>query len=96
MVKLSVLGADEEDPVRFGRVHAESERYLEGSGLAYTILRPTGFMQNTLAFAPSVASEGRFYAPLAEAKVAPTTPATPRRSPPGPSPRRGTRARYTT
>ncbi len=70
IVKLSVLGADEEAPVRFGRVHAESERYLEESGLAYTVLRPTGFMQNTLAYAPSIASEGRFYAPLAEAKVA--------------------------
>lgn len=51
-------------------MQAESERYLEESGLAYTILRPGGFMQNTLAYADSVASEGRFYAPLAEAKVA--------------------------
>ena len=69
VVKLSVLGAEEEAPVRFARVHAESERHLKESGLAYTMLRPTGFMQNTLAFAGSVASEGRFYAPLADAKV---------------------------
>ncbi|HEV8044189.1 MAG TPA: SDR family oxidoreductase [Rubrobacter sp.] len=70
VVKLSVLGADEGAPVRFGRVHAESERHLEESGLAYTILRPGGFMQNSLAYAGSIASEGRFYAPLAEAKMA--------------------------
>ena len=70
VVKLSVLGADKGAPVRFGRVHAESERYLEGSGLGYTILQPTGFMQNTLAYAGSVSSEGRFYAPLADAQVA--------------------------
>lgn len=70
VVKLSVAGADEGAPVRFGRVHAEAERYLEGSGIGYTILRPTGFMQNTLAYAGSVSSEGRFYAPLADAKVA--------------------------
>lgn len=70
VVKLSVAGADEGAPVRFGRVHAEAERYLEGSGIGYTILRPTGFMQNTIAYAGSVSSEGRFYAPLADAKVA--------------------------
>lgn len=70
VVKLSVLGADAGAPVRFGRVHAEAERHLEESGMPYTILRPTGFMQNTLAYAGSVASEGRFYAPLADAPVA--------------------------
>ncbi|MDQ4062927.1 MAG: hypothetical protein M3122_03325 [Actinomycetota bacterium] len=57
-------------PRRVGRVHAGSERYLEGSGLAYTVLRPIGFLQNTLAYTPSIASESRFYASLAEAKVA--------------------------
>ena len=70
VVKLSVLGASEEAPVRFGRVHAESEHYLENSGLDYTILRPTGFMQNTFSYAGSISSEGRFYAPLADAKIA--------------------------
>lgn len=70
VVKLSALGADEEAPVRFGRLHGQSERHPKESGLDYTILRPIGFMQNTLAYAGSISSEGRFYAPLAEARVA--------------------------
>lgn len=37
--------------------------------MAWTFLRPNLFMQTTLAFAPQVAAEGRFYAPLAEAKT---------------------------
>ena len=70
VVKLSVPGADEEAPVRFGRVHGQAERHLRESGLGHTVLRPTGFMQNTLAFAGSISSEGGFYAPLADARVA--------------------------
>ncbi len=45
-------------------------KHLRESGLDHTILRPTGFMQNTLAFAGSISSEGGFYAPLADARVA--------------------------
>lgn len=50
VVKLSALGvaADSSNPLF--RAHARAERALEASGLAFTILRPTFFMQNWVAF----------------------------------------------
>jgi uncharacterized protein YbjT (DUF2867 family) len=46
VVKLSVFRADEHSPLRVARQHHQTERALEQSGLAYTILRPVFFMQN--------------------------------------------------
>jgi len=34
IVKLSVLAADFDSPVRFARLHAEAERHLEEAGIA--------------------------------------------------------------
>ena len=45
----SVIGASPEAPLRFARTHAKVEAALKESGMAWTLLRPTGFMQNTLA-----------------------------------------------
>ena len=69
VVKQSVQGADADSPIRIGRIHGGCERLLEGSGMGWTFLRPNLFMQTTLAFAPQVAADGRFYAPLTEAKT---------------------------
>lgn len=69
VVKQSVLGADADSPMRIGRIHGECERLLKESSIDWTFLRPNLFMQTTLAFAEQVAAEGRFYAPLAEAKT---------------------------
>ncbi len=69
VVKQSVQGADADSPVRIARIHDECERLLEGSRMACTFIRPNLFMQTTLAFAAQVAADGRFYAPLAEAKT---------------------------
>lgn len=49
VVKLSVLGAAEESFV-FARWHRAAERHLESSGLAWTFLRPNGFMQNLVNY----------------------------------------------
>src|SRR5262249_5390584 len=46
IVKLSALGADAEPGIQLGRWHREVERYLEGSGVTYTFLRPNNFMEN--------------------------------------------------
>jgi uncharacterized protein YbjT (DUF2867 family) len=46
VVKLSVFRADEHSPLQVARQHRQTERALEQSGLAYTILRPVFFMQN--------------------------------------------------
>src|SRR5262249_29804082 len=45
VIKFSGLDARADTSFLFGRMHLEIESYLEGSGLAWTHLRPTGFMQ---------------------------------------------------
>ena len=50
VVKLSALGADADASCPLLREHAVVERALEVSGLAFTVLRPTFFLQNWVAF----------------------------------------------
>lgn len=45
IVKLSVYGAAEEG-FTFARWHRAVEKHIEASGVAWTFLRPSGFMQN--------------------------------------------------
>ncbi|MBE7157864.1 MAG: SDR family oxidoreductase [Rhodospirillales bacterium] len=69
IVKFSVLDAGEDAPFSFGRWHGVAERAVVESGLAYTFLRPTVFMQNLLWSAASIKAEGRFALPLAHARM---------------------------
>ena len=69
IVRLSVHQASHEAPSRNSRQHAKIEDELRLSGLPYTLLRPTTFMQNTLATARTVASEGRIYQPFKDGKL---------------------------
>jgi uncharacterized protein YbjT (DUF2867 family) len=46
LVKLSVIGADSDPGISLTRQHFAGERELRASGLAWTMLRPTFFMQN--------------------------------------------------
>lgn len=69
VVKLSVIGADPEASVRLARGHAQSEQHLRDSGVGYTLLRPNGFMENFLANAGSIASDGIFYSSIGDAQV---------------------------
>ncbi|HLU60186.1 MAG TPA: SDR family oxidoreductase [Pseudonocardia sp.] len=59
VVRMSAIGADHNVPTRNGRLHA-SDRELQASGLAWTILRPHAFMQNLLWQADRIAAEGVF------------------------------------
>jgi uncharacterized protein YbjT (DUF2867 family) len=68
VVKLSLIGANPEAPLRFARSHAKVEHALKESGMAWTLLRPTPFMQNTLAWGPQVL-DGTFYSPVPDAAV---------------------------
>src|SRR5919206_1104554 len=68
IVKLSVIGANPEAPLRFARSHGKVEHALKESGIAWTMLRPTAFMQNTLAWGPQV-HDGTFYSPVPDAAV---------------------------
>jgi len=48
LVKLSSMTADPDSRLFIARAHGHIEEHLKGSGIAATILRPTGFMQNWL------------------------------------------------
>jgi uncharacterized protein YbjT (DUF2867 family) len=69
LVLLSQLGADEQSPVRFLRYHAAVERHVRDLGIGYTFLRPNLYFQGLLAFAGPISAEGRFYAPIGDARV---------------------------
>lgn len=69
LVVLSQLGADEQSPVRFLRYHGAVERHVRELGIARTFLRPNLFFQGLLAFAGTISSEGRFFAPIGDARV---------------------------
>ncbi|MGD1840866.1 MAG: hypothetical protein ACFB0B_08220 [Thermonemataceae bacterium] len=51
-----------------GLGHAAADQHLIASGIAHTILRPGGFMQNLLAMAPMI-KQGVIVAPTAEGAV---------------------------
>src|SRR3954447_16707763 len=66
VVKLSMIGASPEAPLRFARTHGTVETALKDSGMTWTLLRSTGFMQNTLAWGRRVL-DGTFYSPVPDA-----------------------------
>jgi uncharacterized protein YbjT (DUF2867 family) len=70
IVKVSAYVAGLGGSISIGRWHAEVERQIEKSGMLFTHLRPFYFMQNFLAFAPSIASGQVFHAPMGSARVA--------------------------
>jgi uncharacterized protein YbjT (DUF2867 family) len=61
VVALSVLGSSPDASVPFRRWHGEIDRHLVESGLPHTLLMPSGFMQNFLASAQTVAEQGALY-----------------------------------
>ncbi|HLZ61413.1 MAG TPA: SDR family oxidoreductase [Ktedonosporobacter sp.] len=71
IVKFSGLSSALDSPFLFTRMHAEIERYLERSGLAWTHLRPSQFMQMYLREVPSIVAESAFFLPMEDAKLAP-------------------------
>jgi uncharacterized protein YbjT (DUF2867 family) len=62
IVKLSAMGADFAPGIQLGRWHRALERYISGSGLTYTFLRPNNFMENFVNFYPP-AKDGNIYLP---------------------------------
>jgi uncharacterized protein YbjT (DUF2867 family) len=69
LVKMSVWGADTGGFV-FAQPHQAVENRIATSGIPYTFLRPTGFMQNMLGNAATIKSQGAFYLPAGDARVA--------------------------
>ena len=66
VVELSLLAADSE-AFYLARVHRTIERALAAAGLAHTILRPGGFMQNFLTQHAAAIREGVLRLPFAAA-----------------------------
>jgi len=56
LVKLSSM--DVEQSLAIGAWHERGEAAIRGSGIPFTFVRPTGFMSNLLAWAPSIRAEG--------------------------------------
>jgi uncharacterized protein YbjT (DUF2867 family) len=71
VIKFSGLDARPETAFPFGRMHKEIEEYLEKSGLAWTHLRPTGFMQEYLREAPGIIQQGALYLALDDVRLNP-------------------------
>lgn len=70
VVKLSAMGASADAANPFLRGHGRAERLLEVSGLAWTVLRPSFFMQNWIAYnAPAIAAGQPVYANAGEARL---------------------------
>lgn len=69
IVKVSVAGGPDSG-TQIGRWHWATEKQLEASGIAFTMLRPILYMQQMLTYGPSIASTGAFSAPLGAGEVA--------------------------
>jgi uncharacterized protein YbjT (DUF2867 family) len=67
LVKLSVIGCSPESPLEFGRLHSASEAEVKATGIGWTMVRPNGFMQNTLAWARQIAT-GTVHLPVVDAR----------------------------
>lgn len=69
IVQNSALGAGDYDK-SFPSWHRKVEDKLKDSGLECVILRPNGFMQNTITYlAPSIRAQGAFYDAMGDAKT---------------------------
>jgi len=70
IVKLSVLGADAEPGITIRRFHRQAEKIIEESGIPFTFLRPTFFMQNFVKFySHFIKAKGAFYVPAGDARA---------------------------
>jgi uncharacterized protein YbjT (DUF2867 family) len=69
IVKVSVAGGPDAG-TQIGRWHWATEKQIEASGLGFTFLRPTLYMQQILAYAPSIAATGSFSAPMGAGEIA--------------------------
>ncbi|GAC1523040.1 MAG: SDR family oxidoreductase [Polyangiales bacterium] len=74
VVKLSVISADTPQ-LALAKWHAQGEKHLVDSGLAWTMIRPGNFHTNALGWASTIKSQGAFYQPTGEGKWASVDPA---------------------
>jgi len=57
IVKLSSAGTSLDSPITIARLHAQTEKDVEASGIPYTFIKPALFMQFLLNHAPTVSPD---------------------------------------
>jgi uncharacterized protein YbjT (DUF2867 family) len=76
IVRVSVMGADAEPGVILGRQHFAAEREIRASGIGWTILRPTFFMDNFIRYyGVDPHKDSQVYLPNGDGKAAWVDPA---------------------
>lgn len=71
-LRFSLYGADDAEPILEGRWHHEADAAVRDSGMAWTVLQPTQYLQNFLGeeHCAAVATHGAISLPLDGAAVA--------------------------
>jgi uncharacterized protein YbjT (DUF2867 family) len=69
VVKVSVIGAHENAPIKLGRDHAAIEQALLDTGITAALLRPHSFMQNLLGSIELIAKKGELYGATGKVKL---------------------------
>jgi uncharacterized protein YbjT (DUF2867 family) len=70
IVKLSGVFAELDSAFRFARIHAEIEKRLEASGIAFTHLRAGEFMPSYFRQVPSLVARATLALPMEDARIA--------------------------
>lgn len=70
LVKMSSIEATATATSPIASIHYAAEQYIEKSGLAWTFMKPSFFMQNFLANAGTIKEQGKFFLPMGGGLVA--------------------------
>jgi uncharacterized protein YbjT (DUF2867 family) len=74
IVKLSVLGAGSDLRNAISEWHEAGEKAIQDSGVAWTFVRPGGFMSNALFWAPAIKAQGKVFSNFGDGKLPPIHP----------------------
>lgn len=71
VVRMSAAGADPSSDFALARKHGQGEEAVKASGLGWTIIQPTFFMDNLVNYgaAQSIAADGKFYGSSGQGKT---------------------------
>lgn len=69
IVRSSGAGADANSPVAIAQMQGTIDQLIEQSGIAYTLLRPNGFMQNWVNFSAAQIKAGSYAAPNGDGAI---------------------------
>lgn len=69
IVRLSAFVPEPALSTILGRQHQEIDEIVKGTGIPFTILRPTFFMQNILAAAQTIVADGVMYLPFGNGRA---------------------------